>query len=575
MRKLLLVVVALAAVAAGAWYLTRSDAGGSGGHSVTIDADHPLAFVPADTPFVFANLEAMPQATVEAFLQQSDPALQIWRSQFDLLDARLGADDANARGVNWLRAIGAEFKGKTLQQSIASLGLDLRGHTAFYGIGLVPVARLTLADPDAFRGFIARLEAGAGEKIPTGKVDDVDYWQLSDGDAPLRGVLALQGRHAVITVAPVGDDAALRALLGIDRPQASMRDGAVLAALNRKYGYSPFASGYVDSARLLALFSAPVTPVEAAFLRALEIEQKPVLEPVCQTELVAIAAAMPRLTIGYTTLEPKSSVSVSHLELRRDIAQDLMSLRAPMPGLGATEGAMMNFGLSLKLAQVPTLVNKWAGAVAAAPWKCPSLAPLNETFAEGRTQASNPALFAAAPVFQGLHAILTRFEMAGPASVPQVGGKLLIGSPNPAALIGMARSLSPELAQLQLAPDGEIRPVPALSGMPPDLVAHAAMTDTLLGLAVGKGEEATLKQAMTVDPAQQPLLVVGYTGAAFTRFAEQMQPSLQAIADPAERAETEQSMQMMRDMYALIDRVDVRVEFDADGVAIHQSATMR
>ena len=577
MRKLLIVVVLLALIAAGVYVWKRGAAPdatpGTGDAVVAIlDANAPLAFVPADTPYVIANLERMPKETVDAFLKQSEPALKLWRTQFDLLSAR--ATGADERGAQWVRAINDEFKDKTLEQSIAAMGLDSQAYSAVYGIGLVPVARLTLADPAAFRAFVARLEAGSGETIPTGRIDEVDYWQFTEAEAPLRGILAIQGDHLIATVAPVGDDSALRTLLGIERPAKSLRDATALAALNSKYGYTPYATGYVDTARLLTLFTAPSTPLEAAFLTALKVE-KPVIDATCQAEYAALATAAPRLVIGYTRLEPKGSIGITRLELRSDIAQDLMKLRAPMPGLDAADASAFNLGFSLKLAEVPPLASKWANAVAAAPWKCESLTQLNEAYAEAGVQASNPAVFMAAPVFQGFHAMLSRFEMPKGGATPDFAGKILIGSPNPASLLATAGNFAPQLAQLKLEPNGKVQAVPPLAGTPvANLPTHAAMTDTLLGLSIGAGEEATLLDAMTVDPTRQPLLVVGYSGTAFNQIMQNMMETVPTGKDAAEQAEMEQTMKVMREMYALIRRVEMRVEFDEHGVAVHQSASM-
>lgn len=573
MRKLLVIIV-LAAVVAGLYFAFGR--GGGVGNELSLgagSADAPLAYVPADTPYVFANLEPLPKASLDAWMQQSETAVQIWRLQYDTMLQAMKDKDASGTALEWMTALDAEFTGKTVAQSLDVLGIDLQGRSAVYGVGLVPVLRMTLGKPDAFRAFVARVEATAGEKIPAAKVGDIDYWQFTNPQAPLRAILALQGNHLVATLAPVDDDASLRTLLGVDKPAASMQDGAALAKLNTQYGYTPFATGYIDTTRIVALFTAAPTPLETAFLGALEID-KPAIDAVCQAEYAALAQAAPRIVIGYTLLEPQRSVGVSRIELRKDIATDLMTLRAPMPGLDAADDALFNFGLSLKLAQLPPLVGKWAGAVQSAPWQCASLLELNQAFAEGNAQLTNPAVFMAGPVFEGFHAIATRFTLPKPGEEADFGGKLLLGSPSPAALVAMAQTFAPQLAELQLKPDGEVKLVPAMPGMPPGLPAHVAMTDKLIGLAIGAGEETTLKAAMSVDPARQPLLVIGYSGAAFLQFTQQMQPSLAAIEDPAKRAESERSMEMMRQMYAMIRRIDMRVEFDESGVVFHQAAEM-
>jgi hypothetical protein len=577
MRKLLIAIVALLALGVGIWWLVGRDlpqTAPGADVAIALDPDAPLAFVPADTPYLIANLERMPKATVDAFVQQSEPALQIWRTQFDLLSRRVDDSEAIRPAAKWLRAIDAEFRGKSLEQSMHSVGLDLQSLSAVYGVGLVPVARLTLADPDAFRAFIARLEERSGETIPSASVDGVAFWQFAAADTPLRGIMALQGNHLVLTVAPIGDDQALRVLLGIERPTATLHDGGELAAINRKYGFSPYATGYVDSARLLALLAAPATPLESAFLSALEIE-KPAIDAICQSEFAALAALVPRLVLGYTRLEPKSSHGVTRIELRPDVAQDLMRLRAPMPGLDAAQDAVVNFGLSLRVGEVPALLGKWSGALAAAPWQCAALTPLNESAAEVSAQAANPAVFMAAPVFHGFHAILNRIDLSTIDTAPDLSGVLVIGSPSPAALLAMARNFVPALAQLKLEPNGQVQALPPMPGLPSHLPAHVAMNEQLLGIAFGAGQDAGLGAAMQSDPTRQPLLVLGYSGALISQFTEKMAQTTAAIADPEERAEAEQSMQAMRSMYALIGRIEMTVELDPDGIAIHQSATMR
>jgi hypothetical protein len=576
MRKLLVAIVLVAVVGLGLWFAFGRDRAGGAGIGLAPAAgaaDAPLAFVPADTPYVIANLEALPGPSLDAWMQQSDTLVQLWRAQFDMAMHGIEAKDAADPALKWMHAIDAEFKGKTVAQSLSMLGIDLQGRSAIYGIGLVPVVRMTLGNPDAFRAFVARVEAGAGEKLPSAALGDIAYWQFTAPKAPLRGILALQGKHLVATLAPAGDDAALKQLLGVDKPAASMQDGAALAKINKAYGYTPFATGFVDTTRIVAQLTGPATPLETAFLAALGVE-KPAVDAVCQAEYAALAQAAPRLVLGYTTLEPKRSVAVSRLELRGDIAKDLMTLRAPMPGLDAAGSALFNVGVSLKLAQFPPLVAKWAGAVQSAPWKCASLVDLNQGFADASTQLTNPAVFMAGPVFEGLHLIATRFSMPAGGGEPDFAGKLLIGSPSPGALLQLSQNFAPQLAQMDLKPDGVVKPVPMVAGMPPNLAAHAAMTDKLLGLAVGTGEEATLKAAMTVDPARQPLFVLGYSGEAFVQFSEQMKAATAGIEDDAQRAESERAMEMMKQVYALIRRIELRVEFEESGIAFHQTAEM-
>lgn len=569
MRKPLIVAIVLAAVVVAGVFLWRRDvAPGSTGA-----ADAPLAYVPADTPYVFANLEPMPRAVTDRWMEQLDLASGLWQVQIMQGIRAIETERPEAEELKWLRAAHAELEGKTIAQVFTAMGYNLQADFAIYGIGLAPVMRVTLADPDAFRAFVARIEQRGGSALPRAKLGDLEYWHVAPPEAKVRGVMALQGKHLVLTLAPPNDEAALRTLLGIDRPAKDMRDPTALRALNKQFDYLPQASGYLDTTRVVALFAAAPTALETAFLSAFEIE-KPITDPVCAMEYAALAAAAPRLSLGYTHLDAKRMDMVSRIETNPAIAKDLMELRAPMPGLAQVKDAPLNVGVSLRIGALPNVVGKWASAVAAKPWQCPALTSLNESFAQSREQLMNPAVFAAAPVFYGVHAIATRIELKTMGETPDFGGKLLIGSPDPAALIGMAKSFVPQLATMNLKPDGVVQALPALPNVPGDVPTFVAMTDNVLGLAIGAGEDADLGDYLKSDAAQQPLLVLGYSGALFAQFNQLMLKQMETVDDPAVRAEQEQMAKVVAQIYAQIRRAEIRVEFSESGIEMHQSAEL-
>lgn len=571
MRKILILVLLAALVVGGGLYLMRRDA--APGETGGADADAPLAFVPADTPYVFANIEPFPAAVTTRWMQQFDVGARLWQSQIAQGIKKLEQTRPDAPELKWLRAVNAELEGKTMMQVFDTLGYDLQGRFALYGVGLVPVIRMSLADPEKFKAFIARLEQQVGTAFPRGTVAGQEYFSLMGSEGKLRGILALQQRHLVLTLAPAADDSALGQLLGVQRPAKSLAESGALATLNQQFDYLDNGSGYFDTRALLAQFTAPATPLETAFLTALEI-QKPTIDPTCASEYAALAAALPRLSFGYTRLDAQHMDMVSRLETNAAIAADLRTLRAPMPGLDKTATSPFNFGVSLKLAALPPLVDKWASAIAAAPWKCEALEGWNESAAQSKQQLTNPMVFGVAPVFEGLHLITTRLELKSMAETPDFAGKLLIGSPNPAALLGMAKSFAPPLASVQLAPDGTVQALPPLPDMPPDMPAFAAMSKNVLALAVGAGEDKDLGEYLTADPARQPLLVLGYSGALFAQFNKIMLEQAAATTDPAEAAAQKEMAEMMAQMYGQIRRTEIRVEFGEHGIELHQSAEL-
>lgn len=571
MKKLGVVVLLAAMGAAAWWFLGRGPAGGGG------DAA-PLSYVPADSPYVFANLEPLPQPVIDKAMQQSAQLSGMYKDIFATVREGLAKSDKpeDQRVLALFDALIAEFDSKTPQQVIDAIGLDIRGRSAIYGIGVLPVLRMEVADPERFRAFIGRMEKAAGTPLGTAKLETLDYWTMRPDAAPLMGVAALIGKHFVLTLAPAdAEPAVLRTLLGLDKPAKSVLDSGDLTALNTEYGYLPYFSGYVDSRKLLAAITAN-SAVDQAFLTAVGAEQ-PKIDEVCLKELGEMAAAWPRLSVGYEVFEPTRNVSRFVVEARPDIATELMKLRAPMPGLGKhSESSLMNFGLSFKLSALPGVVGGFAGKVTSAPWQCSELAPLNKAFEEAAKNINNPAVFAAAPVFSGVHVVLNTFDMDFAAgSEPTGTGVLLIGSDNPASLIGMAKGFVPQLATLDIPADGSVIALPALPGMPPALQGHVASSDKVIGIGIGGDEvKSALPQLLTADPAQQPLFVMGLSSAIYVKFADAMaaEAAKSAEASPEAAEMLKQQAELMRNVYTtLFSRVDSRIELSEKGIELRQT----
>ncbi len=481
------------------------------------------------------------------------------------------------KALKLINAVKGEVAGKDLKGVMDLVGVSPQTHFAFYGIGLVPVARLELAKPDNLRGTIGRLETASGSKLATGKIGNLDYWIVDGGDmnAKLHVVFAISGKQLVATVAPAkASDADMRILMGLDKPAKTLADSGDLGTLNKKMSYLSYGSGYFDSTRLVAVLKAPPTPLETSFLTAMETT-KPTVDAVCSAEYDQIAAAWPRVSMGYTDLSAKQMSLRGVLEARADIAKDLMTLRAPMPGLNAAKDSMFDFGFSANLTKLPELATKYADATAKAPWKCPSLTNMNQSAEQSKTSLTNPAFAGYAPMFHGFHAIVDKFVMKDDQPIPDIAAVVAIGSDNPASLFQMAGSISPDIAKVGLKPDGKPIALPPLPNMQINAPLFAAMTDKQLAISIGAGEEAKLGDAMKIDDTQQPLFAFGAKGDLYHLIAQFERKSAKTMADPEAQHMMEEQAKMM-DMYAdWFKHVDARVELTEQGIEFREMVDMQ
>lgn len=492
-------------------------------------SDHartPLAFVPADTPYVLANIDRVPGEVTEAWLALLEPLGEGMRESVararERMTARAGEDD-----MRIMLAL-LELAESTLSvEGWRRIGMRTDALAAIYGVGVVPVLRLELADPDAFRGFVAEVEQRAEVTAPTAEIQGQSYWRFQfgsdDGDAPAL-ILAVQDQHLVLTLDFGAEVSDLGSLLGLRAPARSLADSGELAQVNRQLGLGPHGTLLVDSRRLVASLLDDRGP-----LGRMLADDAQTLSDECRREFEGLAEIMPRFVSGYTRFDASGMVSDSVLELRSDLAQGLMPLAAPVPGLGRVdEQAVVDFGFSMKLDKLAEFIQAQVSAIRAAPYACEHLVELNDSARQIGQQLAG--LYMAAGWFTGLRVALTGIDWPEDAETPiDIEGAIVLASPSPSGLIGMVRGFVPALADLDLsidAPPQRIDPSQFGAGMVPEQTppVFAAVRERALGLGFGQNAAERLPGLLTEPPGDPlPLLYMGYDGATYGRLMQQFE----------------------------------------------------
>jgi len=507
------------------------------------DKNAPLAFVPADTPYVVANLDVLGDATRQALLAQSNAQLPAQLAQLDAFAARLDASDPDAARL--ARAFAAELKGKTIEAFAQANGLDLKGHFALYGEGMAPVLRVELSDPKAFDAFVRRLETAYGKPLDTATLATQSYRRQVLAASGTQVILAVVGKQMVAALLPMDASATLlRQTLGLDRPAKSLQDDGRLATLAKDKGYAKWLVGQLDLTRALPLLIGGSDPLMAAIEQAhARAESARTGEPVanlltsrppaCVGEAARIAARVPAASFGYTRLDAHHQDARFDVALAGDITQAFSRLKVALPGLGGGNAAPLDVSLALPVAELRMFWTAQADAVAAKPFTCPALADLNDTFAKLGEALPKAAI----PPFGnllGLRLALDSFGAARADGLPDVSGRLVIGNSDPAGLLATSQMMVPALAKLRLAPDAAPVPLPkemsAQFGQP----AWLAQGDKSLALGVGAGEDARLAASLH-DPAGDAgqmarMHLSGSMYLAWLKFMEAKADSLAAVA---------------------------------------------
>jgi hypothetical protein len=468
------------------------------------DKDAPLAFVPADTPYVVANLDVLDDDTRKAMLAQADAQLPS-----ELTQLRSAADEMAEKDPDLsrlLKAVIAELDGKTIEAFAQNAGLNIKGRSAVYGLGLSPVARFELVDPKAFDAFIGRLEAAYGKPFDTATVGGQSYRKHVAADAGVQIVMAEVGKQAVAAILPIdAPEATLRLAFGLDRPEKNLQDDGRLEKLAKAKDYQPWAIGQVDLARLLPLAASGKDPLFNALIKArAQAESAKTGEPVanqlkvspaCESEATRIASRVPAMSFGYTKLDEKHQDIRWDVALADDITKAFSGMKVELPGLGAAGTAPFDITVAVPIAQLRTFWGAQADAVAAKPFTCPTLAELNEGFAKIGLLTQQAAVPPVGDLL-GVRVALDSFDAGSSDSMPKFSGRILIGTSNPAGLLAMAQMAASGLQQVKLTPDGKPAALPPELTAPLGAPVWAAMGPKSLALAVGQGEDVKLGELL-------------------------------------------------------------------------------
>jgi hypothetical protein len=474
------------------------------GKSQQPGSDQPLAYAPADTPYAYANLEPQPKAMIDWSSRQMQT---VWPLAIDIYD-RLAQDapKLNEREKKIIIAVLDELRSRDTFEKLREIGYKPDARIAIYGVGLIPVLRIELSDPAAFKAMIARVEGKVGEKIATGKTGDQEYWQFGDQDMQL--ALAVQGEQLVATLWPSdANDAAKQLLLGMKKPEKNLLDAGTLQAIQKKYNFAPYGEGYIDFAALAKRLSSAPTGTDLEMAKAMKLPTDAATDsPVCLAETQALTQKFPRAVFGTEAMTPPQIKIAAQLEMDPALAQALMAAFTAAPGTGAPAEGLVDISIATPLLRLKDYWLKQADAVAATPFACPEFAELNETFAKSKTELSTTI----PPPFSDLTGVRLTLDKLDPrkdSKVPDFAARLLLGSNNPLAAVGMAQMALPQLKDLQIKPDG--KPValpagllPASAQMPP---VSIAMTDKAIAVAAGQGEDAMLGGYFAAAPSATPV----------------------------------------------------------------------
>jgi len=546
-----------------------------------------LVHVPADTPYLFANLERVPDEVLDTFLLRVQPVLDEAQTQLSTTLQEMEANNASGDpgsadpGTRLALALMQELDGKLSRTGLTSLGVDIQTHHVVYGMGAFPVYRIGLSDPDLLRATIQRILDKAA--VSTQQLDHqgVSYWRLgadAHDDAPVAVFISILENHLAISLLPLAaEQELLPAFLGLEVPSDSDAQ-ARLAELNRKHHYTAYGSGILDLHKMADQFMNPESTL--AQLMASQQEHSPTtFSTECTAEIHGIIDNAPMMSLGTTELTTAAIGYQYRIETPATLAGQLIGLVSRIPAVDALTNRVLDFSFGMRFGPVRDFLIEKSTAIVEDPYLCEHLADMNLSAVDMLEKLNQPM----PPFlnnFRGIRASISEIMMNDQSIPENANGHLALHVKQPEMFVGMAQMFLPDLSELAItAGDPPVRLPESLLPIP-GMVAYAAMSSDAIGLAVGENEEQGLPAFLDQKPGPEgTFLSASYDMATYLQYTDRLGKDMQGQhADhglppdhPAQQI-AEAGQKALQDM---LDRSHTVMKFTTDGLVIDGRVTYR
>jgi hypothetical protein len=441
--------------------------------------DNPLlAFVPADTPYVFATFKPLGTEYLHQMAQTVGP---IWRRVYDEYMQRMQRAGGNGDHLRDLLDQFGDFSAARLEQ----LGFSTKPRMVFYGLGPYPVARFELGDGERVLAGARQLADKWNEPLPAA-IDRAGhhYWFHDLPGSTWTILFAIGSKEVVIAAAPRAIlDSNLPLLLGEQRPAKPLTMNQMKAIAERD-GFTGQGVGYADLAKIGQLLGGLADDPAA-----------------CTSALTALTKRVPRLALGYEDLTGKHLGMGMVLELAPEVLADLRRVSNPLPGFDHFLSAKPMLGLAFagSAERARDLLPRAGQVLTDVGTACDS-----RVMRRGGDSLAALGFTSLPPEFSGLrggYLVVDRFELNRMVGGMKLEGYGVLRSDHAADL---AQKLASTLLGIDLPADGKPHALPARS----PVTGHVSATNDAIAVALGTGTESRVTEALGGKPVPAPLAVL-------------------------------------------------------------------
>jgi hypothetical protein len=513
-------------------------------------ADSLFSYVPADTIYFYANSKPLPTDFYDEQVRQAEQVLSIAIHQMETAqkaaaDNKKGkgsaagastADPSSSQAGKFIQELMLEVLQNAESDKLANIGLSRDSRSMIYGIGLTPVIRVQIDNPDAVMAMLKRVEQRVGFKLKFNNCDGLNCLVVADDKGQFGVALVIHDDHLAASLFQNAyRDKVLQHLTGRNKPEKSYSE-----AQFRQFVESNHYSGYGEGFFKLQQGVENMKNIAIAVMKqkgeGSDIEQLQRCFHVAKT----IVANAPEVVMGVKSIQGSTINMEVVLKTTPQVSKSLMAIPSPLKDFEVSADPMVDFGFSANVPKLRDSLLSFMAFLGQTGEKTGCKAIRKKAMDEA-SMGIAMAMGMGITQVKTLYVAIDELKLGKKNQPENVSARFSLVADDPMGLVRMLSMFAPPLASIQVPDDGTPVPLPdglLPAGMPP---VNLSLKDKNLDIVMGDRKAAT----KTMDASKPAIFWFTSDGpryySIFAQLAESAPPSEKMTPE-----EQKQAADMMR-----------------------------
>ena len=511
-------------------------------------ADSLFSYVPDDTIYFYANSKPLPTEFYDEQVRQAEQVLAIAIHQMetarkttadkkgkDTTAATSTADLSSSKAGKFIQELMLEVLQNAESGKLANIGLSRDSRSMIYGIGLTPVMRVEIDNPDAVMAMLKRVEQRTGFKLKFNSCDGLDCLVVADDKGQVGVALVIHDDHLAASLFQNAyRDKVLQHLTGKNKPEKSYS-----AAQFRQFVESNHYSGYGEGFFKLQQGVENMQNIAVAALKQkgeggdIDQVQK------CFQVAKAVVAHTPEVVMGVKSIQGRTINMEIVLRTTPQVSKTLMAIPAPLKTFEVSADPMVDFGFSANVPKLRDSLLSFMAFLGATAEKAGCKAIRKKAMDEA-SMGIAMAMGMGITQVKTLYVSIDELKLGKKSQPENVSARFSLVADDPMGLVRMLSMFAPPLATIQVPDDGTSVPLPdglLPAGIPP---VNISLKDKNLNIVMGDKAAST-----TMDASKPAFFWFTSDGPRYYSVFAQLMESAPS-SEEMTPAEQKQAVEMMR-----------------------------